>query len=498
MAGPPAGEGGTGTPPVIQGHVEPPGAPPPMFGASGGISSNASVAPPPGDLPPPPWASAPWEPPPAARHGSVPADGPTPPDGFRPRRESPAGPMGDGPRPEEHTLRLSGEDPASGAIRPTGDGPTPPGAQRPMPDGPVPAAAEGRPFPGGPVPIGEDPTPPGGPWPPGAHRPVPGGSVPTGPEPFPGGEDPASGPYRPMPGGDGTMALDTFRQPGPVPGGPVPGGPPFQGPGEAEPRSLFTPGGQPPGAQVPTTTGPAPGAPKRKMTLIIVGAVVALAVVVGAGFFLLRSPSGTPSAGGDDVLATNQPTGEPSPSEPAGEAGGNSILNAEATDPQKLSLAEAFPEKKAEFNGVAYTRVKTDITDKCAKAAIGKFAEALTGNKCARVVRATYVDGKKRHAITTGIAVFPTREDALAADKAKNLGTNVWFRALPGGSGSGAERVHIAGGYASGLVWGRYIVFSYATNADGHTPTAKEKGLGEVSGAFRDNTALVLERRITG
>src|SRR5690606_38540406 len=99
----------------------------------------------------------------------------------------------------------------------------------------------------------------------------------------------------------------------------------------------------------------------------------------------------------------------------------------------------------------------TELTEKCAEAALGTFATALTDNRCERVLRATYVDEKKRYAITTGIAVFPTREDAARADQAKSLEENIWFRGLPGKKGSGAERVHIAGGYASGLVWGRYI-----------------------------------------
>ena len=112
------------------------------------------------------------------------------------------------------------------------------------------------------------------------------------------------------------------------------------------------------------------------------------------------------------------------------------------------------------------------------------------------MLRATYVDSKQKYAVTTGIAVLPTRESAIEADKAKNLNSNLWFRSLPGNAGSGAERVHIAGGYAAGMVWGRYIVFSYATFSDGHTPTAKEKSLGKVSGAFRDQTAKVVERRV--
>ncbi|MDF5751499.1 hypothetical protein [Spongiactinospora sp. TRM90649] len=308
---------------------------------------------------------------------------------------------------------------------------------------------------------------------------------------------------------EGPTPPDGFQAPPPPPPGP-PAAALMPAPGQSarqvEQRSLFTP--------TPPPSGPiiGPGRPSgsaapppdsleadggRRPLLLAIGAVGLLVVVGVVGFVVWRAMTGGPSTA-TPTAATSAPVAEPSASAEPPEAAGNSVLNAEATDPQKLGLAEAFPDKKVEFKGVTYTRVKTEMTGSCDKAGIGKFADALTQNKCARVLRATYVDGKKRHAITTGIAVFPTREDSVAADKAKNLGTNVWFRGLPGAKGSGAERVHIAGGYASGVVWGRYIVFSYATNADGRTPTDKDKALGEVSGAFRDNTSMVLERRITG
>ncbi|WP_237107815.1 hypothetical protein, partial [Nonomuraea sp. MG754425] len=174
-----------------------------------------------------------------------------------------------------------------------------------------------------------------------------------------------------------------------------------------------------------------------------------------------------------------------------------SVLDSEQSDPQKLSLSEAFPKRKVTAAGATFTRVKADMETTCDKAATGAFADALKGRKCTRVLRATYVDGKRRYAVTTGIAVLPDNDAATAADQAKSLSHNVWFRPLPGPAGSGGDRVHIAGGYAAGLVWGRYIVFSYATHADGHTPAADDKTLPKVSGAFRDETSLVLERRVT-
>jgi hypothetical protein len=260
----------------------------------------------------------------------------------------------------------------------------------------------------------------------------------------------------------------------------------------------------PPGAfkQPPFYTQPPPPPirpGKSKRALLVTLGALALAGVATGGFFAYKAMTTTapPSA-----AAGPQPTAAPLPSvevatSPPADIPGMSMLNSEQTDPQKLSLTEVFPKKKVTAAGATFTRVKTDVESSCEKAATGAFADALREQKCSRIVRATYVDSKRRYAVTTGIAVLPTKDAAAVADQAKNLSRNIWFRALPGAAGTGAERVHIAGGYAAGLVWGRYIVFSYATHADGHTPVAKDKTLVKVSGAFRDQTSLVLERRIT-
>ncbi|SPL94957.1 unnamed protein product [[Actinomadura] parvosata subsp. kistnae] len=221
---------------------------------------------------------------------------------------------------------------------------------------------------------------------------------------------------------------------------------------------------------------------------------LALAGVATGGFFAFQAVSSAPP-----TTAATRASAPPSTSAPSSppDVAGSSILNSEQTDPQKLSLSEAFPKKKVDAAGTTFTRVKADMETTCEKAATGAFADALKAQKCTRVLRATYVDSKRRYAVTTGIAVLPDKDAATTTDQAKDLSRNIWFRPLPGPKNSGGERVHIAGGYAAGLVWGRYIVFSYATHADGHTPEAKDKTLPKVSGAFRDQTALVLERRIT-
>ncbi|MCA2188593.1 hypothetical protein [Nonomuraea cavernae] len=266
---------------------------------------------------------------------------------------------------------------------------------------------------------------------------------------------------------------------------------PPQGPTVHPPVAFPQQPGQPPAAKQPG---------KSRQALFATLGVLVLAGVATGGFFAYKSLSTPPPPAATatqppapTVTATSAPPTTAEPSPPAA-----AMLNSEDTDPRKLSLSEAFPKKKVAAGGAQFARVKTHLEPKCAKAASGPFAEALSDQKCSRVLRATYVDTKRRYAVTTGIAVLPTRDAALRADETKNLSRNLWFRALPGPAGTGGERVHIAGGYAAGLVWGRYIVFSYATYADGHTPAAKDRTLGKVSDAFRDQMSLVLERRIAG
>ncbi|GAA0927010.1 hypothetical protein [Nonomuraea longicatena] len=387
-----------------------------------------------------------------------------------------------------------------------------PGSQPPHPDGPQ--------APGS-TPAGPPSQAPGTPAPPTPQAPTAPTAAPTGAkEPQSSGPHPAGAVNADAPGSHPTAATPQDGQAPPADAGatvpaPLPPGVPAQSrslpPGGPSRPPILPPlaeGGtqyQPqegPGSlfqrPVPVADQPAgssPDAPgKGKRVLVAALGALVLAGVATGGFFAYRSINSSPPA---DAVASKAPdTGSgPLPSLPPQESD-TSLLDSDSTDPRALSLAEAFTDKKIEVGGTTYTRVKTNLTATCTKAATGPFADALKEQKCDRVLRATYVDSKRRYAVTTGIAVLPTKDAAVSADEAKNLGRNLWFRALPAASGTGGERVHIAGGYAAGLVWGRYIVFSYATYADGHTPTTQETGLGKVSGGFRDHTAKVLERRL--
>ncbi|WP_204076088.1 hypothetical protein [Planotetraspora phitsanulokensis] len=265
-----------------------------------------------------------------------------------------------------------------------------------------------------------------------------------------------------------------------------------------------------PQPKVPVLPGPPPDLPPvsqddrgrpasgmAKRVLLAAGGAVVIACIGAAAFYAYTgqsttgattaAPAAAPSAAGTPDVAE-----APSPKPVAA-----TILDSQKTDPRKMSLTEAFPVSRVTVAGRAFRRVKVGSTDTCAQAASGTFAVALQKQKCSRVLRATYVDSKKQFAVTTGIAVLPTKQAALSVDQSKNLGGNQWFRGLDGTAETATDRVTISGGYAAGMVWGRYIVFSYATYADGHTPDLKDKSLGPVSGAFRDHTSEVLEKRLT-
>ncbi|WP_204014589.1 hypothetical protein [Sphaerimonospora thailandensis] len=279
---------------------------------------------------------------------------------------------------------------------------------------------------------------------------------------------------------------------------PPPGFGPAVPPSEATRGVPGGPGNGSPGAA--TTDGGGGGL--RKVLLTACSVVVIGAIGTAAYFAYADQPGG--SANGGTAGATVAPTTDASAPDPDATAfpqqtgAASAILDSETTDPRTLTVSETFPEQKITLAGRTYRRVKVGITEKCERAAAGAFARALEQHQCRRVVRATYVDGKREYAVTTGIAVLPSKEAALAVDQAKDLGGNVWFRGLDGSRASRADRVSISGGYAAGMVWGRYVVFSYATYADGHTPDDKDKTLGPISGAFRDHTAKVIEKRVTG
>ncbi|UOE22087.1 hypothetical protein NI17_016050 [Thermobifida halotolerans] len=219
------------------------------------------------------------------------------------------------------------------------------------------------------------------------------------------------------------------------------------------------------------------GVSRDRSRILLVGAgFAALLLVGGGGAFLLASTGGesAPSSAGDyDV----------------------SRVADESADPEALKAGELFAQETLEVNGETFTLLLTDDTDKCATTAHGDYAQVLTDNECRQVVRATYVNEDGTRAVTVGVAAMSDSDGAKAAGEAQDPGATRWFAGLAGQEGSGAERMDIAGGHASSAVWGRYVVFSLAANADGRTPQEENPELAEISDYFVDVALAPLGQR---
>lgn len=206
----------------------------------------------------------------------------------------------------------------------------------------------------------------------------------------------------------------------------------------------------------------------RDSRILLMGAgFAALLVLGGAGAFLLstnsRADPDTASAEFDAAKVSD-----------------------ESTDPGALKAGELFALETVEVGGHTFTLLQTDDTEKCQTTTHGDYGQVLVDNGCRQVVRATYVNEEQTHAVTVGVAAMADSVGAAAAAENHDLEGTQWFAGLPSKSGSGAERLGIAGGHASGATWGRYLVFSLAANADGRTPEGDQPDLEEISQHFVD------------
>lgn len=317
--------------------------------------------------------------------------------------------------------------------------------------------------------------------PPIAARPGPGAYGQLGPAPGPHNPDQPWGPGSPA--GEHTIPGPQYGAPGPQygqPGGPQYGGPTDSGmPGEPY-------AGAPP--YDPGAAG-ASGGPSKRRLLVTGGLVVALAVVGVGTFAGVRALT---SGAHHSAPSAAQHAPSAAPSKPVPPDGG---IDSDGTDGKAMTAAEAFPAKSVSAGGATFNQVRATVLDGCKDAAKGAFVKALRDGGCQRVVESTFVDEHKKYAVTAGIAALPTKDAATRTEKAADSKKDSWFAALPGKKSSGAEKIGKAGGYAASLVWGRYIVFSYATFSDGHTPGKKDTKLAELSDDFRTTATKAIAAR---
>jgi len=240
----------------------------------------------------------------------------------------------------------------------------------------------------------------------------------------------------------------------------------------------------------------------RRKALLIGGGVAVVALLIGAGGFVVTnggSDSATRRAGAAETsgpqVAQNGPTPSQNPSSTSAPPSEPSVIDSVRTDPKPLALTEAFPTSRIVLGGRAYARDRSSVNHQCALVARGAMAKALTALRCSSVVRVTYLDRKRSLAVTSGIAVLPTKAAALKANTAGDPSRYEWFRGMPGKRAPDIDR---AGGYAASTVRGRYIVYAYATYANGKRPLPGDPMLKAVAEQFVGYALRPIDTRARG
>ncbi|MGH3392114.1 MAG: hypothetical protein ACRDOO_24840 [Actinomadura sp.] len=245
------------------------------------------------------------------------------------------------------------------------------------------------------------------------------------------------------------------------------------------------------GGALPPPAAVSGGGDPRRLPVVIGGgavAVVLLAAIVLAGLKALSGPAQDSAAARSTTPATPRPTAPAAvPDKPASAAS----IDHERTDPRPLSLREVFPTGRIVVGGHMYKRDMTSVNRQCELTARGAMAAALERGRCRGVLRATFADGTK-YAVTTGIAIMPTRTAAVAASRSGDPSRYEWFRGM---RGEIATRIDQAGGYASSTVRGRYIIYAYAQYTDGTRPRAADPTLKALADQFVGYTVRPIDQR---
>lgn len=251
---------------------------------------------------------------------------------------------------------------------------------------------------------------------------------------------------------------------------------------------------------VPIDTPPPPGQPaqdaqgapkgrynKRRPLLIGGGAAVVLAAAValfaigGTGSDGDQSEDAnaaeSPAAAQSSPAATPSPTASPTPS------GKPASIDDERTDPKPLAFRDVFPTGVVKLGGRTYTRDRWSLNREASYAARGSMLRVLEQEKCRKIIRATFIDRSSSLAVTSGIAVMPTKEAALAVSRAGDPAAYEWFRGMGGKRAPNLDR---AGGYAAATVRGRYVAYAYVQWANGKPAQPGDPVIKQAAKRFLD------------
>ncbi|MFF0747820.1 hypothetical protein [Streptomyces sp. NPDC004267] len=162
---------------------------------------------------------------------------------------------------------------------------------------------------------------------------------------------------------------------------------------------------------------------RRRKLVVIGGAVAAVAVgaVVATAIVATNKSNDEAKNGGPTATGPAVPSDSATPAPsfssvaPLPPPNPRDYISDAKKDKAPLSAEGLFPGRKLTMNGRAYAKGATSSTASCAAVTQGGLGPVLNANGCTRVLRATYV--KDGVAVTVGVAVFPTDEQAMKAKK---------------------------------------------------------------------------------
>jgi hypothetical protein len=167
----------------------------------------------------------------------------------------------------------------------------------------------------------------------------------------------------------------------------------------------------------------------------------------------------------------------------------------EKTDPKDLAFRDVFPDAALRLGGRTYTRDRWSLNRDVRYAARGSMLRALEREKCRKIIRATYIDRESGLAVTSGIAVMPTKAAAVTVSKAGDPAKYEWFRGMAGKHSPDIDR---AGGYAAATVRGRYVAYAYVQWANGRKAKPGDPLIKEAAQQFIDYDLRPIMARARG
>jgi hypothetical protein len=202
------------------------------------------------------------------------------------------------------------------------------------------------------------------------------------------------------------------------------------------------------------------------LATLAIGTAVAMAVVSASGNDEANKPtSSLPATAGLPSASTTPsfaPTSAPPPLDP------KEFVASKAKDTAPNGPDLLFPGTQLTMGSAVYKKGPKADSTTCATGAAGTLTKVLTDNGCTRVMRVTYT--KDGLAVTVGVAVFDTEEQALKAKSQADAKSIV--KALTGGD----VKTFCNGAVCRSTTnsYGRYAYFTITGFTNGKDVTTKD------------------------